>query len=132
MLRWQQRGGSMATVAASWQPSVAARQRQSNRRSAAIVWQRQGGGIRQHGSRLVAIVWRQQHKGSGNNHPNNRQRGSALLLLPLLVMPPKNKCNCSLAAEQWQWRHGQLGLSLAFPPYFVWGPNSGQYQGPCM
>jgi hypothetical protein len=51
----------------------------------------------------VLIAWRQQCKGgtiAPRIGPKDRWHSSALLLLPLLATPPKNKG----VAEQWQWR----------------------------
>ena len=100
--RWRHgnRGSFLAAVSGS--VTAAAQQK-----GAAITWWWQGGGGGQHGSKVVAIARQQQCKGSGDDRPKDRGRGhfpSALLLLPLLTMPPKNKGDCSLVAEQWQWR----------------------------
>ena len=90
----------METAVTCRQLSVAAQRRQHNRRVPAIARQWQGSSGGQRGSRAVVIARRQQRKGDGDDRPKDMRCGSALLLLPLLAMPPKNKG----AAEQWQWR----------------------------
>ena len=88
-------GGFLAAVSGSTAATV---QRKGGGNSAAVAgWQRWAARQQGGGDRAAAAT-----RGSGNDCPKYRWRNSALLLPPLLAMPPKNKGNCSLAAEQWQ------------------------------